>query len=96
MQEEFESDVVSEWLLKSTRGYCVSHPRYDFQSKDDLAEKCSLHSKCRDWLNASRTEFIPFNYMAPTNLVVLTFHYGHKYATTRAFTVGELVIPPAD
>ncbi len=96
MQEEFESDVVSDWLLKATRSYCVSHPLYDFQSKDDLAEKCSLHSKCRDWLNASRTEFVPFNYMVPTNFVVLTFHYGHKYATTRAFSVGELAIPPAD
>jgi len=96
MQEEFEDAAVFEMLLKASRSYCVANPKYSFDSKNDFAEKCGLPSKCRDWICASPTEFIPFNHLAPTNIVVLTFHYGHKYATTRAFKKGELSIRPEE
>lgn len=96
MQEEFEDAVVFEMLLKATRNYCTANPKYDFGSKNDFVEKCSLPSKCKDWIYASPTEFIPFNHLAPTNLVVLTFHYGPKYKRTRAFNIGEIVTRPQD
>lgn len=96
MQEEFEDEVVFEMLLKGTRNYCTANPKYNFGNKNDFSEKCSLPSKCKDWIYASPTEFTPFNHLAPTNLVVLTFHYGPKYKRTRAFKIGELVTRPQD
>ncbi len=96
MQEEFESDVVFEMLLGATRNYCTGHPKYKFDNKVDFAEKCGLPSKCKDWMWASQTEFVAFDHLAPTNLVVLTFHYGRKYRDTRAFTISELSTRPAD
>jgi type II secretory pathway pseudopilin PulG len=96
MQEEFDAPAVFEMLLGATRNYCAANPTYNFESKRDFAEKCRLPPKCGDWIYASPTEFAPFNYLAPTNLVVLTFHYGRNYATTRTFTKAELSIRPDD
>ena len=96
MQEEFEGPAVFEMLLGTTRNYFAVNPKYNFSSKYDFAEKCGLPSKCKDWLWASPTEFVAFNHLTPTNLVVLTFHYGRKYASTRAFSIGELSTRPPD
>lgn len=96
MQEEFDAPVVSEQLLRQTWGYCGAHRVYSFANKDELAEKCGVPSKCRSWIRASQTEFVPFTSVDPTNLLVLTFHYGPKYRETRTFTKGELSIRPQD
>ncbi len=96
MQEEFEDAVVFEMLLKATQNYCAANPKYYFGSRNDLVEKCAFPSKCKAWVYAGPTEFVPFNHLAPTNLVVLTFHYGPRYKRSRAFNVGELVTRPVD
>jgi prepilin-type N-terminal cleavage/methylation domain-containing protein len=96
MQEEFDAPVVFGELLRQTWGYCGAHRVYSFQTRDDLVDKCDLPSKCRSWMRASQTEFIPFTSVDPTNLVVVTFHYGHKYRESRSFTKGELSIRPQD
>jgi prepilin-type N-terminal cleavage/methylation domain-containing protein len=94
MQEEMEAPDVFEQILIRTWSYCAAHAHYSFQSKNDFVEKCDLPSKCQAWLRASPTEFVPFTFLdAPTN-VVLTFHYGRKYATTHSFTKGEISIRP--
>ncbi len=96
MQEEFEGPSIFDMLLGSTRSYCGIHTNHLFESRQDFADKCGLAPKCRDWLYASPTEFVPFNSDAPTNFIVLTFHYGRKYASVRSFTKGELSIRPED
>ncbi len=96
MQEQFDAPVVFDWLLTRTRNYCAAHPQYQFTSREELADQCDLPSKCREWLGFSRTEFVPFVYLDPTNKVVLRFQYGPKYATTQTFTKGDLCIRPED
>jgi len=96
MQEEFEGEAVFNMLLKATRNYCVTHPNFNFNNKNDFAEKCALPSKCKDWIYTAPTEFVAFDYLAPSNRVVLIFHYGHKYSNTLSFKVAELSTPPQD
>jgi prepilin-type N-terminal cleavage/methylation domain-containing protein len=96
MQEEFDAPVVFEQILHRTWAYCGAQKKYRFDTRDDLADKCDLPSKSREWLRASQTEFVPFTFIDATNTVVLTFHYGHKYRSTREFTKGELSIRPQD
>ena len=94
MAEEIEVEAVAELLLASTRAYCAGTPRYQFSAKTDFADKCNLGPKCRDWVQAGATEFVPFNYQDSTNKVVLTFHYGRKQSLIRAFTKGTLSTQP--
>jgi prepilin-type N-terminal cleavage/methylation domain-containing protein len=96
MQEESDEEAVASMLAKEVRGYCASHHVYQFDSKDDFANKITLNPKCRDWINASRTEFVPFNNLDPTNKIVVTFHYGRKYSYTDAFSKGHLTLPPPE
>jgi hypothetical protein len=96
MQEEFDAPEVFDLLLKRTWDYCATHPYYRFDTKDDFAEKCDLPSKCRDWVFASPTEFVPFTYLDPTNRVVLAFHFGRKYASSQYFAKGQLSTRPED
>jgi prepilin-type N-terminal cleavage/methylation domain-containing protein len=96
MAEEWEAPEVADMLLHETRSYCGSHPQYHFDSKSDFADKCGLAPKCRDWIEASRTEFVPFNYLDPTNKLVLSVHIGRKYATLYQFTKGELSLRPRE
>jgi prepilin-type N-terminal cleavage/methylation domain-containing protein len=96
MQEEFEADAVFEMLLGTTRTYFATRTNFSFLTKQDFAEKCALPSKCRDWVSASPTEFVPFDRLTPTNRVVLTFHYGRKYAMLRAFNISELSVRPEE
>jgi type II secretory pathway pseudopilin PulG len=94
MAEEWEAPQVAEMLEHESRRYCAAHPQYNFGSKSDFADKCSLAPKCRDWVEASRTEFVPFGYLAPTNTIVLSVHIGRRHATLYAFTKDDLTALP--
>src|SRR5262245_26027965 len=61
--------------LRSLR-LCVERIRATFQSP----ALCKLAPKCRQWIDTSRTVFVPFNNLDPTNKIVVSFHYGRKYA----------------
>jgi len=91
-----DSGTVFSMLLKETQNYCGANPKYQFSDKVDLADKCGLAPKCRDWVQASATEFVPFTYLDPTNRIVLTFHYGRNRATVSAFNIGELCTRPPE
>ena len=94
MAEEWEAPAVADMLRHESRNYCAAHPQYNFDSKTDFADKCALAPKCRDWVEASRTEFVPFNYLAPTNTIVLSVHIGRRHATLYAFPKGDLTVQP--
>jgi len=94
MAAEEEAPRIAHSLRKEVRGYCVANPQYRFDNKSDFLDKCRLVSKCRDWVEQSDTQFVPFDYTAPTNSIVLSVHIGRKHATEYAFTKGELSIPP--
>jgi prepilin-type N-terminal cleavage/methylation domain-containing protein len=90
MAEEIEAPQIAHLLLGETRNYCTAHPQYNFGSKSDFTDKCGLAPKCRDWVQSSTTEFIPFSYLDPTNRIVLAVHIGRNQATLYAFSKGEL------
>ncbi|MGD0259437.1 MAG: prepilin-type N-terminal cleavage/methylation domain-containing protein [Verrucomicrobiota bacterium] len=92
--DELEAPRVADMLLRETRAYCAAHPQYNFGSKSDFADECMLAPKCRDWIQASTTQFVPFNYLDPTNEIVLSVYLGPKHATLYAFTKGELSLRP--
>jgi prepilin-type N-terminal cleavage/methylation domain-containing protein len=92
MSEEFEEEAVADLLRHEVRNYCAGHAQYRFDNKTDLETKCNLQSKCREWIEASPTVFVPFNYQDPTNKVVVSFHYGRRNARTEDFTRGELTL----
>ena len=94
--QEMDANTIFELLLKETQNYCAAHPQYQFGDKSDFADKCGLAPKCKDWVHASATQFIPFTYLDPTNLVVLTFHYGRNRATVHEFNIGELCRRPPE
>jgi hypothetical protein len=96
MSDEVEAPEIFRLLLSETRGYCAATPQYRFDNKDDFAKKCGLAPKCKDWVQASATEFVPFNHRDPTNKIVLVFHVGRNHATSYAFTLGELTIRPPE
>jgi prepilin-type N-terminal cleavage/methylation domain-containing protein len=94
--QEMDAGAVSSMLLHETRNYCVAHPKFRFGDKSDFADKVGLAPKCRDWVQASATEFVPFTYLDATNKVVLTFHFGRNHSSVYAFNVGELSIRPPE
>lgn len=85
-----EAPEVADMLRHSTRGYCTSHPQFSFAGKSDFEDKCLLNPKCRVWIDASTTQFIPFSYGDPTNEVVLSVFLGPKHETVYMFTKQEL------
>jgi prepilin-type N-terminal cleavage/methylation domain-containing protein len=89
-----EAPTIAHMLKEETRNYCLAHPTYQFNAKSDLVEKCVLAPKCRNWVQASTTEFVPFSYIDSTNKVVLSVHLGPKQATLYQFTKGDLSIRP--
>jgi prepilin-type N-terminal cleavage/methylation domain-containing protein len=93
MSEEIEEPAVAELLRHEVRNYCAGHTQYQFDSKADFADKCVLAPKCRQWIDASPTVFVPFNNLDSTNKIVVSFHYGRKYAYTDDFTKGDLTLP---
>jgi prepilin-type N-terminal cleavage/methylation domain-containing protein len=94
MVEVTEAGAIAELLVNSTRRYCAVNPRYQFESGSDLSEKCSLAPKCREWMSAASTEFIPFNFKDATNKVVLTVRLGPRRETIYTFKVGDLSVTP--
>ena len=90
--EEVEEEEVAEMLRHEVRNYCAGHAQYQFDSKADFENKCVLAPKCRQWIDASATVFVPFNNLDSTNKVVVSFHYGRKYAYSEDFTKGELTL----
>ena len=93
MAEEMEESEVAERLRHEVRNYCTGHAQYQFDSKADFADKCGLAPKCRQWMDASATVFVPFNHLDSTNRVVVSFHFGRNYARTDNFTKGDLTLP---
>jgi prepilin-type N-terminal cleavage/methylation domain-containing protein len=94
MSEEVEVEEVSERLRNEVRRYCAGRTQYQFDTKVDFENKCTLDPKCRQWIEASPTVFVPFNHLDPTNKVVVSFHYGRKYSYTEDFTKGNLTVMP--
>ena len=92
--DEMEAPDIAYLLCEKTRAYCAANPRYQFVSKEDLSRKCNFVAKCQKWVDASRTEFVPFTYLDSTNLLVLTVHIGPKYRTEYTFTKGTLSVRP--
>jgi prepilin-type N-terminal cleavage/methylation domain-containing protein len=94
MAEEMEAPQIEHLLLTETRNYCAATPQYNFGSKSEFADKCGFAPKCRDWVQAPTTEFVPFNHLDPTNKVVLAVHIGRNHATLYAFSKGDLSTRP--
>jgi prepilin-type N-terminal cleavage/methylation domain-containing protein len=94
MSEEVEEEAVAELLRDKVRSYCTGHAQYQFNTREDLENICALAPKCRQWIDASQTVFVPFNNLDLTNKVVISFHYGRGYARTEDFTKGELTLWP--
>ena len=94
--QEMEAEGVINMLVQETRNYCAANPKYLFANKSDFADKIGLAPKCRDWVQAAATEFVPFTHLDPTNKVVLTFHYGRNRATVWSFELWELCTRPAE
>jgi prepilin-type N-terminal cleavage/methylation domain-containing protein len=94
---EFEEDMdgpsIIEMVRRESRNYCVGHPTFQFSSKTDFAQKCVFAPKASDWVEGSRSDFVPFSYLDPTNKIVLSIHYGRRQANYHAFTRGELTLP---
>ena len=94
MADEQEAYSIAHLLKKEVRGYCGAHAQYRFDTKSDLATKCQLLPKCRNWVEASATTFVPFDYLAPTNRLVLSVHIGRKGALLFEFTAADLSRTP--
>jgi prepilin-type N-terminal cleavage/methylation domain-containing protein len=93
MAEEMEASDVMYLRVKETRHYCTANPQYTFASKSELGDKCNLSVKCRTWVEAVSTDFVAFNYLSPSNEVVLVFHVGRNRALTQSFTKTDLSAP---
>ena len=91
--EDMEGPTIIEMIRKESRSYCVSHPTFQFSSKTDFAQKCVFAPKPSQWVQGSRSDFLPFSYLDPTNKIVLSLHYGRRQANYYAFTRGELSLP---
>lgn len=93
---EFDEDMsgpsIIEMIRNESRSYCVGHPDFQFANKTDFAQKCLFAPKANDWVQ-SKSEFVPFGHLDPTNKIVLSFHYGRKQQQYRALTQGELSLP---
>ena len=94
MSEEMEEPAVAELLRDKVRSYCTGHAQYQFDTREDLEDKCALAPKCRQWIEASQTVFVPFNNLDSTNKIVVSFHYGRGYSLTEDFTKGDLTLWP--
>jgi prepilin-type N-terminal cleavage/methylation domain-containing protein len=93
MSDEWEAPEVAHLLKKETRRYCAANKQFRFDNQSDLAEKCHLTPKCKRWVVATATEFAAFDYLTPTNKVVLAVHIGRRHALTYSFTKLELSEP---
>ena len=94
--QEMDVGAVVQMLLHETRNYCAANPKFLFGSKSDFADKVGLAPKCRDWVQAATTEFVPFTHRDPTNRVVITFHYGRNQRSVQALDINELCVRPPE
>lgn len=94
MAEEWDAPDVAQLLRNEVRRYCAANARYSFNNKSDFANKCRLSPKCRDWVEASTTQFFPFNSNDPTNKIVLSVFIGPKHAINYVFQKKELTTSP--
>ena len=94
--EEFEADDIATLLLRESRNYCTANPQFGFTSKTDYADKCHFWPKCRSWIEAPATDFVPFSYLTPTNQIVLQVHIGPRHRTLYSYTRGDLSIRPPE
>ena len=92
-QEDMEGWGIIAMIRNESRNYCIAHPKFQFSSKADFVEKCVFFPKPSEWVEGSRSDFVPFGYLDPTNKIVLSIHYGRKQASYYAFTRGELSLP---
>jgi prepilin-type N-terminal cleavage/methylation domain-containing protein len=90
----WEAPTIAHMLKEETRNYCSANPNYQFDTKLDLVSKCVLAPKCQNWVHASTTDFVPFNFLDATNKIVLSVHIGPKLATLYQFTKADLSIRP--
>jgi prepilin-type N-terminal cleavage/methylation domain-containing protein len=91
--EDMEGPSIIEMIRNESRNYCAGHPVFQFSSKTDFAQKCVFAPKPSEWVQGSRTDFVPFSNLDPTNKIVLSLHYGRKQANHYYFTRGELSLP---
>ena len=91
--EEMEGASIIAMIRTESHNYCVGHPAFQFSSKTDFTQKCMFAPKPDQWVLGSRSEFVPFSYLDPTNKIVLSVHYGRGQAKYHAFTRGELSLP---
>ena len=92
--DEFEAPTIAGLLEHECRDYCAANPAYRFDSKLDFVQKVRCAPKCQNWVEASRTVFVPFTSLDPTNLVVLSVFIGPRYRTVYNFTKADLSIRP--
>jgi len=91
--EDMEGPGIIQMIRNESRNYCIGHPTFQFSSKTDFAQKCVFAPKPGEWVQGSRSDFVPFSYLDPTNKIVLSLHYGKKQANHYSFTRGELSLP---
>ena len=91
--EDMEGPTIIEMIRSESRSYCVGHPVFEFTSKTDFAQKCVFAPKAGEWVQSSRSDFVPFSNLDPTNKIVLSLHYGRRQANYYYFTRGELSLP---
>ena len=94
MTQEWEAPDIAAMLETEIRGYCAVNTNSQFATKTELADKCGLAPKCKDWVNAPTTDFVPFTFLDDTNKLVLAVHLGRNHATLYAFTKGDLTVTP--
>src|SRR5512141_1067692 len=63
MSEESEEPAVAEMLTRSVRAYCAGRAQYQFDTRTDLEDKCTVPLKCRQWIDNRHTEFVSFNHL---------------------------------
>ena len=93
MSDEWEAPDVAHLLKIETRRYCAANLQFRFDSKNDLADKCHLTDKSRRWVIAGATDFTPFDYLSPTNKLVLAIHIGRRHSVNYYFSKWDLTVP---
>ena len=93
MSDEWEAPEVAHLLKTETRRYCAANLQFRFDSKNDLADKCHLTDKSRRWVIAGATDFTPFDYLSPTNKLVLAIHIGRRHSVNYYFSKWDLTVP---
>ena len=94
--DEFDAPSIASMLVHESRNYCAANRKFQFTSKADFADKCHLWPKCRSWIEARSTEFVPFDFLTPTNQLVIQVYLGPRHRTVYSFTSGDLSIRPEE